>query len=87
MFSYHNNYTVNMLGVGKQIEIIGTLCEGSSIRSIERTSGVHRDTIVLLGVKVGNGCTALLDANMRNLDCHRLDVDEIRGFIGKAEIG
>lgn len=41
---------------------------------------------MLLGVKVGKGCTTLLGANMRNLDCHRLEVDEIWGFIGKAEI-
>jgi hypothetical protein len=33
----------------KQIGIVGALCEGSSIRSIERTTGIHRDTIMRLG--------------------------------------
>jgi IS1 family transposase len=76
----------NVLGTDKQISIIGTLCEGSSIRSIERTTtGVHRDTIMRLGVKVGKGCTALMDAKMRNLDCHRLEMDEIWGYVGKKE--
>jgi IS1 family transposase len=69
----------------KQLGIIGALCEGSSIRSIERTTGVHRDTIMRLGVKVGKGCTALMDAKMRNLDCHRLEMDEIWGYVGKKE--
>src|SRR6202790_2519265 len=75
----------NILSTDNQIGIIGALCEGSSIRSIERVTGVHRDTIMRLGVKVGQGCTALLDAKMRNLDCHRLEMDEIWGYVGKKE--
>jgi IS1 family transposase len=75
----------NVLSADKQTAIIGSLCEGSSIRSIERITGVHRDTIMRLGVRVGQGCTALLDAKMRNLPCTRLEMDEIWGFIGKKE--
>ena len=75
----------NVLATDKQIAIIGSLCEGSSIRSIERITGVHRDTVMRLGVKVGQGCTALMDGKMRNLSCTRLEMDEIWGFIGKKE--
>ena len=82
---YYNNYMANVLKTDKQIAVISSLCEGSSIRSIERITGVHRDTIMRLGVKVGQGCTALMDAKMRNLDCHRLEMDEIWGFVGKKE--
>lgn len=85
LFSYYTNYMPNVLGTDKQIGIIGALCEGSSIRSIERTTGVHRDTIMRLGVKVGKGCAALMDAKMRNLDCHRLEMDEIWGYVGKKQ--
>ncbi len=67
----------NVLPTDKKIAIIGALTEGSSIRSIERMTGVHRDTIMRLGVKVGQGCTALMDAKMRNLSCNRLELDEI----------
>jgi hypothetical protein len=84
-FSHYNNYMANVLGSDKQIGIIGALCEGSSIRSIERVTGVHRDTIMRLGVKVGQGCTALMDAKMRNLSCTRLECDEIWGYVGKKE--
>jgi IS1 family transposase len=75
----------NVLSADKQIAIIGSLCEGSSIRSIERITGVHRDTIMRLGVRVGQGCTALMDAKMRNLSCARLECDEIWGFVGKKD--
>jgi IS1 family transposase len=75
----------NVLDTDKQIAIVGALCEGSSIRSIERITGVHRDTIMRLGVKVGQGCTALMDEKMRDLSCDRLELDEIWGFVGKKE--
>jgi IS1 family transposase len=80
----------NMLSTDKKIAVIGALAEGSSIRSIERITGVHRDTIMRLGVKVGQDCTAqdctaMMDAKMRNLSCKRLEMDEIWGFVGKKE--
>jgi len=75
----------DVLGTDKQIAVIGALAEGSSIRSIERMTGVHRDTVMRLGVRVGQGCATLLDQKMRNLDCQLLQFDEIWGFIGKKE--
>jgi IS1 family transposase len=75
----------NNLNTDKQIAIIAALAEGSSIRSIGRMTGVHRDTIMRLGVKVGQGCTALMDETMRDLPCTRLEMDEIWGFVGKKE--
>jgi IS1 family transposase len=75
----------NILDKDKQIAVIGALAEGSSIRQIERMAGVHRDTVMRLGVRVGNGCADLLDQKMRNLSCQNLQVDEIWGFIGKKE--
>ncbi len=73
----------NHLSKDKQIAITAALAEGSSIRSIERMTGVHRDTIMRLGVRVGQGCARLMDQKMRNLDCQRIELDEIWGFIGK----
>jgi IS1 family transposase len=75
----------NALNTDKQITVISALAEGSSIRSIERITGVHRDTIMRLGVKVGKGCAAIMDAKMRDLDCKRLEMDEIWGFVGKKD--
>ena len=41
----------NALDKNKQIAVISALAEGSSIRSIERITSVHRDTIMRLGVR------------------------------------
>ncbi len=41
----------DVLKTDKQIAIIGALAEGSSIRSVERITGVHRDTVMQLGVR------------------------------------
>src|SRR5262245_27094798 len=73
----------NHLSREKQIAVTAALAEGNSIRSIERMTGIHRDTIMRLGVRIGQGCALLLDQKMRNLDCERIELDEIWGFIGK----
>jgi IS1 family transposase len=75
----------NILDTDKQIAVISALTEGASIRAIERMTGVHRDTIMRLGVKVGKGCAKLLDAKMRDLSCQNLQFDEIWGFVGKKQ--
>lgn len=73
----------NILPIEKQIVAVAALAEGSSIRSIERMTGIHRDTIMRLGVRVGTACEKLMDESMRGLDCRQIQVDEIWGFVGK----
>lgn len=75
----------NVLGKDKQIQIISALAEGSSMRAISRMTGVHGDPICRSGVRIGQGCAALLDAKMRDLTCNFLQFDEIWGFIGKKQ--
>jgi hypothetical protein len=75
----------NVLGTDKKIAVVAALAEGSSIRSIERMTGIHRDTIMRLGVRVGQGCTILMHEKMRDLPCTRLEMDEIWGFVGKKD--
>ena len=61
---------MNVLSKEKQSTVIGALVEGNSIRSIERMTGIHRDTIMRLGVRVGEGCQRIMDDKMRDLPCH-----------------
>jgi IS1 family transposase len=75
----------NILAVEKQVAVISALAEGAAIRQVERMTGVNRNTIMNLGVRVGKGCTALLDAKMRNLECSNIQMDELWGFIGKKQ--
>ncbi len=72
----------NTLSIEKKTLAISMLCEGSSIRSIERITGVHRDTIMRLGVRVGEGCKKIMDEKMRNVPAKQIEVDEIWGFVG-----
>lgn len=62
----------NELLLDKQVTVIGSLVEDSSIRAIERATGIHRDSIMRLGVKVGQGCAQVLDGVMRDLSCTHL---------------
>lgn len=43
----------NNLSTEKKTLAVSMLAEGNSIRSIERVTGVHRDTIMRLGVRIG----------------------------------
>jgi len=76
---------MNILKSEKQEMVIKGLVEGSSIRSIERMTGVHRDTIMRLMVGVGNTCEKIMDITMRNLTCKNIEVDEVWSFVGKKQ--
>jgi IS1 family transposase len=69
----------------KQALAISMLCEGNSIRGTERVTGIHRDTIMRLGVRVGEAARNLMDSTMRELPCAKIEVDEIWGFVGKKD--
>jgi IS1 family transposase len=56
-----------------------------SIRAVERLTDVHRDTIMRLGVRVGQGCAKLHDGLMRDLQVNRIELDEIWSFIAKKQ--
>jgi IS1 family transposase len=72
----------NELKTEKKAQAVSLLCEGNSIRSIERITGIHRDTIMRLGVRVGQASAQIMDSKMRGLNCSQIEVDEIWGFIG-----
>ena len=74
---------MNRLSLARRTQIISCLVEGNSIRSTERMTDTHRDTIMRLLVETGEGCAALLDKEMRDLSCRRIQVDEIWAFVGK----
>ena len=76
---------MNKLSMEKQVRVIGGLVEGCSIRSIERMTGIHRDTIMRLSVRIGEGCTRVMDETMRNLTCEQIQVDELWSYVGKKQ--
>jgi IS1 family transposase len=72
----------NILKSDKKVAVISMLAEGSSMASIARITGIHPDTIMRLGVRIGQACAKLQDEKMRGLTCQQIEVDEIWGFIG-----
>ena len=75
----------NILPMEKKTMVVGALAEGMSIRATERMTGVNQNTIMSLGLRVGQGCERILDEKMRGLDCKAVQIDEIWGFIGKKQ--
>jgi IS1 family transposase len=75
----------NHLPFEKKALILSQLVEGSSIRSIERITGVHRDTILRLMVSAGDLAQDVMDSQMMGLQCKRIQVDEIWTYVGKKQ--
>jgi IS1 family transposase len=65
--------------------ILKMLVEGISIRSIERLTGTHRDTIMRLLALAGEKCSALMGRLIVNVPVKDVECDEIWGFVGKKE--
>ena len=67
------------------IAVVQLLLEGMSVRSVERVTGVHRDTIMRLLVIAGKRCQSLMAEKINNLEVEEVQVDEIWGYVFKKE--
>jgi IS1 family transposase len=76
---------MNRLKPETQTRVIRALTEGCSVRSTERLTGVHRDSILRLLVRVGDACGRFLNREMQDLPCKRIEVDEQWTFVGKKQ--
>ena len=76
---------MSALSRDQQIQVIGCLTEGMSFRAIERLTGIHRDTIMRLGARVGRGCAELHDRIMVGLRVGRIEMDELWAYVGKKQ--
>ncbi len=76
---------MNIIPIERKAQIINCLIEGNSIRSTERMTDTHRDTIMRLMVSVGEGCANLMNQKMRNLSCRRIQVDEVWTYVQKKQ--
>jgi IS1 family transposase len=61
--------------------ILGLLCEGSSIRAIQRLVGVEQRTILRLLVDLGEGCERLLTETVRGVPVKDVQADELWTYI------
>ena len=75
----------NVLKAEKQMEILNLLVEGNSVRSVNRLTGAHLQTILDLLVKFGGQCREFLDREMRDLTCEHLELDEQWTYVAKKQ--
>jgi IS1 family transposase len=76
---------MNVLPFEKQVQVISALTEGCSIRSTERLTGANRNTVMSLGLRVGEGCACLHGRLMRDLQVNQIELDEQWDFIAKKQ--
>jgi len=73
------------LPVERALACLKLLVEGCSVRTIERFTGVHRDTILRLLVLAGERCERLMAEKVRSVPVDDVQVDEIWGYVGCKE--
>src|SRR4051812_17918294 len=76
---------MNILPLEAQVAVIAHLVDGNSIRATERLTKIHRDTIMRLGVPVGQGCAHVHNRLMQNIRTSQLECDEIWSYVGKKQ--
>jgi IS1 family transposase len=77
--------SMNKLTTAKRAEVIGLLCEGMSMRSISRVTGVARQTISDLLENVGKAASDYQAKAFINLPCKVIECDEIWSFCYSKE--
>jgi IS1 family transposase len=76
---------MNRLPIEKQIQVVSALVEGNSIRATVRMTGVSKNTIAKLLVELGAACSEYLNKTLVNLNCKRIQADEIWSFVGAKQ--
>jgi IS1 family transposase/transposase-like protein len=73
------------LDMDRAVLCLSLLTEGSSIRSTERITGTHRDTICSLLRVAGAKCEALLNRLVRGVEAKDIQCDELFSFVAMKE--
>jgi IS1 family transposase len=76
---------MNRLDSKARTQVISALLEGCSIRSTVRMTGVSKKTVMRLLVEAGKVAADYQDRLFRNLDCKRLELDELWAFIAAKQ--
>ncbi|HYP25537.1 MAG TPA: hypothetical protein VE262_02370 [Blastocatellia bacterium] len=74
-----------ILAEDKALSVLLHLIEGCSVRSTERITGVHRDTILNLLVTVGAKCERLMEERIKGISVTEVQCDELWGYVGMKE--
>ncbi len=70
------------LSKSKQAAILASLCEGTPIRAIARIFRTEKYVITRIIRETGEAFAAYMDANLRDLPCSRIEMDEQWQYVG-----
>jgi IS1 family transposase len=76
---------MNVLPMEKQVQIVGALVEGNSIRATARMYDVEHKTVMRVLLRAGANCERVLDQRMRGIHSRFVQADEIWTYVGKKE--
>lgn len=76
---------MNKLSIERQTQVVKALCEGNSIRSTARMTGVAINTVVKLLRDLGAACLEYQDETMHALPLKHIQCDEIWSFVYAKE--
>lgn len=71
---------MNILSLSKRCEVLNLLVEGNSLQSTSRITGVNINTVMSLLVRLGEAAKLYQDKVLIDLDCKRIECDEIWSF-------
>lgn len=63
------------------VKVLSMLLEGMSVRSCERLTGMHRDTILSLMVEAGENCRRFMETVIHDIPAQSVECDEQWAFI------
>ncbi len=63
------------------VRVLRMLLEGMSVRSCERLTGIHRDTILSLMIDAGESCRRFMESRIRNVPASTVECDEQWAFV------
>jgi len=64
---------------------LNLLCEGSSVRAVERITGTEKKTILRLLVQVGEGCEKMLAETIQGIPVQDVQADELWTYISAKQ--
>jgi IS1 family transposase len=76
---------MNKLPLPKRAQVLELLCEGMSMRSIERVVGCSINTVDKLLRDAGEAALAYHDTAIRDVKAQRIQCDEIWSFVGAKQ--
>ena len=83
--SYTGHFAGMYTSPAEAASVLRLMMEGMSVRSIERLTNLHRDTILRVLVHAGAHCERFLQTKIHAVPVEDVQCDEIWGFVGCKE--